>query len=397
MDNKYIIELFNTDYVLVSRKTDDDSTYTQSLRKRMRIHNGYTEILRLSNFEKHYDTPILDQIIELFENFVQHSKILITSRTPPIHYEYFDDHDDFLIELLNKKDYSNLKKWCVLHSALLFFDRKVLAEHKEFIFNVLEKQVDPEKVQEWHSIEQSANYLSPAFSLQLKQNYIDDKEKTYNKIKTIDEYNDHITIVNFLKNPKCNNLEEAEKTGFVHYDAVLSDEESVLTTTFISKKYLFKFLKDVSIEKMMDILPYLQRIPKKIHKELLPFVIYQILTSDLTGALEHNSQRLFLNEFDYEAFLKTADRILEEEQSKIRKPTEFSYFENPNNFNLWISMAKLFLENNVEEFSDFFREWMNLINEEKNDQLSHPVFIQENFQASLENNLPVRYLYHLNA
>ena len=139
MNNKYIIELFNTDYVLVSRKTDDDSTYTQSLRKRLRIHNGYTEILRLSNFEKHYDTPILDQIIELFENFVQHSKILITSRTQPIHYEYFDDHDDFLIELLNKKDYSNLKKWCALHSALLFFDRKVLAEHKEFIFNVHEK------------------------------------------------------------------------------------------------------------------------------------------------------------------------------------------------------------------------------------------------------------------
>ena len=60
-------------------------------------------------------------------------------------------------------------------------------------------------------------------------------------------------------------------------------------------------------------------------------------------------------------------------------------------------MAKLFLENNVEEFSDFFREWMNLIHEEKNDQLYHPVFIQENFQASLEDNLPVRYLYHLNA
>lgn len=169
-----------------------------------------------------------------------------------------------------------------------------------------------------------------------------------------------------------------------------------LTITFIEKKHLFKFLKDISIEKMMDILPYLQKIPK-IHKELLRFVIHQILTSDLTGALEHNSQRLFLNEVDYQDFERITDRILEEEQSKIRKPTEFSYFENPNNFNLWISMAKLFLENNVEEFSDFFEEWVNLINEEKKDKLYHPVFIQKNFQASLEDGLPVRYLYHLNA
>lgn len=236
MDNKYIIELFNTDYVLVSRKTDDDSTYTQSRRKRTRIHNGYTEIFRLSNFEKHYDTPILDQIIELFENFVQHSKISITSRTPPIHYEYFDDHDDFLIELLNKKDYSNLKKWCVLNSAFSFFDRKILAEHKEFIFNVLEKQVDPEKVKNWNSIEHSAHYLFPDFSLQLNQSCIAKVERTYANVKTIDEYNDRITITNLLLNEQCDNLTEAEKIGFVHYDTVLSDEERTFDNNLHRKK-----------------------------------------------------------------------------------------------------------------------------------------------------------------
>lgn len=418
--NLYKIELFNTGYVIVFRKTHDGSTGPNSFigRERTPEDEGYSVVLKITNFSQHYDTPFLDSIIDLLEKFIQLSKVPIPSKTEPISIAYQETYDQFVFDLMNNNNYSDMKKWCLFSSILQEAPSFTVDERRHSLLNILESQIDPESISQWDDLQQSANYIYPTFPyngkiflIEKEGQLIQSNRKINNFLmfKNIQQYIEYINIVNLLKNKNCQTLGEAKNLGFINCANYLNKEDIEVASFYLSKLPIFKELPDITLSNLCDITQAFTGVSIG-DKELYLFAIHQTLTKDLQESIDKQqyNKGLFLPYEQYLEFERITDKSLDGSpilNNTLPKVSSIPVYADNLLWNFWMTMVKLFSENDVETFEYFFNDWIELIEEEgskydfrhnsKSNLLLRKETIQKYFFFMKEDCISVKYLWYI--
>lgn len=411
----YYTEIFNTGYTLVFRKTDDSSTGVVDIIGRDNENNyeGYTCVLKIQNFSAHYNTSIFTTIIDLMENFIQETNLFITSNVSPILLQYHEGHLSFVQKVLNNTTYSDMKKWCILVSVLCEASSLAKEQYHDFLFSVFDRQIHPEEIKDWDTLEQCVHYIYPTFpysgrkptqSLNECVNLNDFVESGF-YVENSEKFIEYITIVNLLKNDDCKTLDSAKKAGFVHYGSGLDLSEVRAIRAYLNKSYLFKSSTHLTTEEILQVLKAIHSIPK-IDKSLSSFVVEQALKKVVIEYEESKKQSFFLKKKEYDDFINITDPVIEKMPNVhfyIKKASDVSYMSSSYMWNFWVMMAKILHENEREVFITFFNDWMELFEEIINNYKSSLINdyfvnidnIHRYFEMSTVEEIPVRYLWYL--
>lgn len=408
--NIYKVEVFDTGYTVVFRKTDDQSTAEINyVGRASKVSEGHTVVLTIENFLKHYNTHIMHTILELLEGFLQKAEIKIRAKTGSINLSFQENYYEFLTDVLNNETYSKMKKWCLLSSVLQEAPSFASLLNKEPILEILESQIDPEKVAKWTSLEQSSSYIYPTFPN--LNNILDDyvyKEAKRLFTRKVNVFNEYITAVNLLKNKDCSTLQEAKEIGFMNYPERLSEKEEK-TIGFYALHYdNFKEFESLTAENLFAIQELFPNVfVSPLNKELFGFAVNQILEKDLHISADKQSLKVFLPRDEYDHFKEITDPpmenfpILNVPLKKIEKLNSYLL----KDWMFWLAMAKIFSETDNESFSYFFSEWISLIEEERGEYsfqfdsntmaLLNPGTINRYFNRAIDEGVPVRYLWYI--
>lgn len=437
--DSYMIELFDTGLTIVFRKTDDGSTgligqtavgrdKKPSKDKRSSAEEGHTLVLRVPGFTEQFHKGNAEKIVDLFEEFVQFSKLPITDRTKTIHLNYDQtQHEEFILSMLNNDEFSNLKKWCVIASALSSLPFLANNLNKEVLLSNAEQQIDPEKVTEWKNINESTQYFFPSFpnsgttamirngktssDSQNDQQYRKEKHQSI-YVENVDQYKHYITINNFLKNPECETLEQAKNTGFYSHGEFFNPEDAMIVQFYISNAGKLNNFPNIKKDDLHKAASLLHSFPANMSSEIFCSAIQRILDSD-TDFNKRNNRLLFLDDEDYSSFSAIVDEYMGDKRegfSNYRITTTVGFLSQLNSYStkvqweFWITMSNLYLKYGENDFTLMFSDWADLIEDSSSsgyggkntmNKLAKSKIVKEFFDMSASEGISVKYLWWL--
>jgi len=322
----YTIDIYDTQAVEIhgtSESYPEQNFHVAKFSAKKSDHqNGCRLLATIGKLGTEYDTGYLHKFIDLFDAFARFNGLTVDNMAQkPRKLSYENDFNrEFLYQIVDRKDLSDIKKWCILSSVLSHYNRLTREGYAAIFEDILQNQVEPEDYAPL-TLEESEYYTAPFFL---------SKNVSISIKKEVEFKNVH--AVTALYAGAADTLGEAYEKGFVPLKREM--EKSEIQALRNSYDTMSKSTEESSfnLDKKSFVAFYGVSFLPKLPKEMIRFITDRVVKDKVVFADQGEPYKTFyLTSEEFEKFEQVVnvnyDKIIFERSSHIneQKVVDWAY------------------------------------------------------------------------